>query len=70
MKRLTYVRYADDWVLFSNFHKNEAQIIKEKCKTFLKEKLKLNLSEEKTKITDISKNQVKFLGFSISQYTP
>ena len=64
--RIRYVRYADDWIILSNCHSNDLQIIKEKCKNFLKEKLELNLSEEKTKITNLHKDEAKFLGFTIS----
>ncbi len=59
---LGYVRYADDGVAFWNGPLSELYKIKELCRTFLRERLKLELSEEKTVITDIE-NGFKFIGF-------
>jgi len=59
---LGYVRYADDGVAFWNGPLSELYKIKELCKTFLRERLKLELSEEKTVITDVEKG-FKFVGF-------
>lgn len=42
--------------------------LKEKCQEFLQNNLKLKLSEKKTKVTNLSKKQAKFLGFSIELY--
>src|SRR5947209_4763098 len=55
-------RYADDWILVIRGTKAQAQSIKEACKTFLREEMGLELSEEKTKITHI-KEGFEFLGF-------
>jgi retron-type reverse transcriptase len=60
-----YHRYADDWTLWLKCTEDFAKEIKNIIKTFLKEKLVLDLSEEKTKITILNENQVRFLGFSI-----
>jgi group II intron reverse transcriptase/maturase len=60
--RIRYVRYADDWVIGIIGDKNFADMIKNLCKNFLKEHLKLDLSEDKTKITNIRFNKVNFLG--------
>lgn len=59
-----YVRYADDWVLFTN-SKTNAEKWKFRIKEYLKDNLKLELSEDKTHITDTTKKSIKFLGFSI-----
>jgi len=59
-----YVRYADDWVLFTDT-KTNAEKWKYKIKQYLDTNLKLELSEDKTHITDITKKPIKFLGFSI-----
>lgn len=61
LKQGYLVRYADDWIILTD---SEDSAIKWKyaAKKYLKEKLKLELSDEKTKITDISVNQVSFLG--------
>lgn len=64
-KKLTYVRYADDWIIFVRGEKTDADKVKELAAKFLKEKLGLTLSENKTKITDLYKNKANFLGFEI-----
>lgn len=58
------IRYADDWVLVTNTKTNALEW-KKRIADFLKQKLKLELSEEKTLITNIRKNYVKFLGFEL-----
>jgi len=57
-------RYADDWILVIRGTKAQAQDIKEACKTFLRDELGLELSDEKTKITHIE-DGFEFLGFRI-----
>ena len=61
-KGLKYCRYADDFVIGVNGSRKDAEFIKEKVKEFLKTKLKIQLSEEKTKITSFS-NTFTFLGY-------
>jgi len=68
--KLFYVRYADDWLLGILGSKKDATKIREKIKIFLKEKLDLELSIEKTKITHASKEKVQFLGYDIYSPTP
>lgn len=63
-RRLKYVRYADDFILGVIGSKKEAEQIKQDLKTFLKEYLKLELSNEKTLITHSKKN-AHFLGYDI-----
>lgn len=46
------------------------QRIKELCKEYLKEKLKIELSEEKTKISNVTKDYVRFLGVDIHINNP
>jgi 5-methylcytosine-specific restriction endonuclease McrA len=58
------VRYADDWVLITNTKVN-AQKWKLRIAKYLRTGLKLELSEEKTKITNITKQPIHFVGFSI-----
>lgn len=50
-RRLWYVRYADDFLLGVVGSKSEALDIKQKIATFLRDELKLELSEEKTLVT-------------------
>lgn len=66
-RRLKYVRYADDFLLAFVGNKNEAQQIKAEIGTFLNAKLKLHMSESKTKITHASTDQAIFLGYGISK---
>ena len=66
--KIVYVRYADDWVLFTNTSETRANELKQTISEFLETKLKLKLSEEKTKITNTKYNQVKFLGYSLCYY--
>lgn len=63
-RRLTYVRYADDFICGVIGSKDDARKIKEDIKKFLEEKLKLELSEEKTLITN-AKDKAKFLSYNI-----
>jgi RNA-directed DNA polymerase len=62
------VRYADDFVIVCE-NESEAEIIKEKVAQYIKEKLGLDLSDEKTHITHISKG-FNFLGFNFRKYKP
>ena len=64
-RRLRYVRYADDWVLGFSGPKAEAEEIKRAIRDFLRETLKLELSEEKTLITHARTGAAKFLGYRI-----
>jgi RNA-directed DNA polymerase len=57
-------RYADDWIVLVRGTREQAQTIKEQCKTYLQEVLGLELSEEKTMITHI-KDGFNFLGYHI-----
>lgn len=60
-KRIYYVRYVDDWVILCATSYKDTIIIREKVAVRLK-KLGLTLSLEKTKITQIRKEKIKFLG--------
>ncbi len=64
-RRLRYVRYADDWALGFSGPKAEAEHIKQDLRAFLRETLKLELSEEKTLITHARTSAAKFLGYHI-----
>lgn len=57
-----YIRYADDFVIGILGPNTMAVEIRDKVKDFLKHKLNLELSLEKTKITHISKG-IDFLGY-------
>nr|YP_010555452.1 group II intron reverse transcriptase/maturase [Ramaria cf. rubripermanens]UYR22200.1 group II intron reverse transcriptase/maturase [Ramaria cf. rubripermanens] len=63
-KKLTYVRYADDWIVGVKGSYDDTKIIYSKIEHFLKS-INLTLSETKTKITNINKSEVMFLGTKI-----
>ncbi|RKR82406.1 group II intron reverse transcriptase/maturase [Mucilaginibacter gracilis] len=63
-RRLKYVRYADDFMLGVIGSKEDCKKIKDDIKAFLDEKLKLELSDEKTLITN-AKKPAKFLGYDV-----
>jgi group II intron reverse transcriptase/maturase len=64
-RRLRYVRYADDWLLGFVGPKAEAEEIKRDLGAFLRDHLKLELSEEKTLITHAASQAARFLGYEI-----
>jgi group II intron reverse transcriptase/maturase len=63
--RVHYVRYADDFLVMVNGSKALASILKAEIGGFLKDKLNLELSEEKTLITHLPSNNARFLGYEI-----
>eukprot|EP01026_Neomeris_dumetosa_P002711 TRINITY_DN1072_c0_g2_i5.p1 TRINITY_DN1072_c0_g2~~TRINITY_DN1072_c0_g2_i5.p1 ORF type:complete len:625 (+),score=23.64 TRINITY_DN1072_c0_g2_i5:771-2645(+) len=65
--RIVYVRYADDWVIGVKGARKMAHKLKHYAKNFLLQKLKLRLSEEKTKITNIIDSSFCFGGFNFSR---
>jgi len=65
-KKLSYVRYADDWVIGIKGLHCEAENICNRIKTFLNS-IGLKLSDSKTKITNLNTSKVLFLGTFISR---
>ncbi len=64
-RRLRYCRYADDFILGFVGPKEEAEVIKQRLRTFLQEELKLELSEAKTLITHARTETARFLNYEI-----
>lgn len=64
MKPAYLVRYADDWIVVTSTLEN-AKKLKKRISLFLKTHLKLELSDKKTRITNVKKKAIKFLGFQI-----
>ncbi len=64
-RRLRYVRYCDDWLLGFAGPKHEAEDIKSKIAVFLRDELKLELSQSKTLITHAASQAAHFLGYEI-----
>ena len=65
-RRLRYVRYADDILLGFAGPKAEAEEIKRRLAQFLRDELKLELSETKTLITHARTGAARFLGYEIT----
>jgi group II intron reverse transcriptase/maturase len=65
-RRLRYVRYADDWLLGFSGPRCEAEDIKREIGRFLRDHLKLELSEAKTLITHARTGTARFLGYDIT----
>lgn len=63
-RRINYVRYADDFLIGVIGTKAESEQIKADITQFMSERLKLELSAEKTLITN-AHDKAKFLGFEI-----
>ena len=65
-RRLRYVRYADDTLLGFTGPRSEAEQIKRRLAQFLRDRLKLELSETKTLITHARTRVARFLGYEIT----
>lgn len=61
-KKLVYVRYADDWIIGIRGSYSDCEKILTQIKIFLKEDLKLTLSDSKTLITNANDGKALFLG--------
>jgi group II intron reverse transcriptase/maturase len=64
-RRLRYIRYADDFLLGFAGPKAEAEAITDSLRQFLRNSLRLELSEAKTKITHARTEAASFLGYSL-----
>jgi group II intron reverse transcriptase/maturase len=65
-RRLRYCRYADDHLLGFAGPKAEAEDIKQRLAEFLRDELKLELSQDKTLITHARTGVARFLGYEIT----
>lgn len=65
--RVRYVRYADDFVIAVIGSKEMAESIKEDVAKFLKNKLNLELNQEKTLITNLRNEKANFLGYEFTK---
>ena len=64
-RRLRYIRYADDFLLGFAGPKDEANAIKARIGRFLRDNLKLELSESKTLVTHGRTKAARFLGYEV-----
>lgn len=62
-------RYADDWIILTT-RQREAERLKKHLTKYFRHRLKLELSDEKTKITDMRRDGAEFLGFVIRAARP
>ncbi|HEV6424052.1 TPA: group II intron reverse transcriptase/maturase, partial [Streptococcus pneumoniae] len=64
LKEVYIVRYADDFKIFCR-NRNEAERTFKAVKLWLKERLNLPISEEKSQITNLRKKSSEFLGITL-----
>lgn len=64
-RRLWYVRYADDFLFGFTGPRHEAEEIKERIGEFLRNILRLELSDTKTLITHAADTAARFLGYEV-----
>lgn len=64
LKEMYIVRYADDFKIFTRTYEQAVKIF-HATKKFLKQRLGLDISESKSKITNLKKNKTEFLGFTL-----
>lgn len=64
LKRMYIVRYADDFKIFTNSHKSAIKIF-HAVKEYLENQLYLDISTEKSSITNLRRGKSEFLGFSL-----
>lgn len=64
LKEMFIVRYADDFKIFCRT-KNDADKVFMAVKQWLRDRLKLEISEEKSKVVNLKKQYSEFLGFKL-----
>lgn len=64
LKEVYIIRYADDFKLFCR-KKSDAEKVFIAVKCWLKERLKLEISEEKSKVVNLKRHYSEFLGFEL-----
>ena len=65
--RVKYIRYADDFAVCVDGSKELTEQIKQDITLFLRETLKLELNADKTLITNLKNERVRFLGYEIAK---
>jgi group II intron reverse transcriptase/maturase len=65
-RRLKYIRYADDWIIGVRGTLKETELILENVKIYC-ETIGLEISETKTKLTNLQKSKALFLGTELSR---
>jgi len=67
LKEMYMIRYADDFRVFCRT-KSSAERTKIAITKWLKERLKLEISQEKTRIVNVKRRYMEFLGFKFKMY--
>jgi group II intron reverse transcriptase/maturase len=67
-RRLKYVRYADDFLIGFVGTKAEANGVLREIEIFLKTKLKMDVSPQKSKVTHAKTATAQFLGYGVGVY--
>ena len=65
-RRLRYIRYADDHLLGFTGPKSEAEEVKQRLASFLRDELKLEMNQEKTLVTHARTGAARFLGYEVT----
>lgn len=63
--KVKYIRYADGWIIGVSGPKTMAEGIGEEIETFLRERLRLTLNPDKSRITHAKKELTRFLGCDV-----
>lgn len=58
------IRYADDWIILTETYENAIRW-KKSCEKYLRKELKIELSPDKTLITDLREKKATFLGYDM-----
>jgi hypothetical protein len=66
-KRMKYIRYADDFIILTIGTKDEAIMIKNNVKEFLRTHCGVDLNMDKTVVTNLRDDSFKFLGAEIAK---
>lgn len=64
-RRLTYVRYGEEFIIGAIASRDECVTIRSDLQDYLKKELKLELNLDNTKITNGSKDRANFIGYEI-----
>lgn len=64
LKKMHIVRYCDDFKIFTTNHKHAVKIY-HAVKGYIKQRLNLDISPDKSKITNLRRNYSEFLGFEL-----
>lgn len=64
LKEISFVRYADDFKIFTSSYQNAVKLF-HATENWLKDRLGLNISPEKSKVINLKEQYSEFLGFKI-----